>query len=217
MIAQVKYEPMPIDTVKVTSPKRRRRRPRRRYRDGSLAHRLQQMRGRRGAWYDWGGRVMYLVGRLDFGETDSVPRGRDLYYREISRGKFETTFNHNIVRLSAVDPHQEDDWHKFDVQNDGFEVHLGYVSGNFYYLTRAELKLFRRWDLWECRIRGEWFGFRRWFYYRALHSHVYLKKPFACNSTPARGSGGYDHWFCKLNKRHAGDHRANNYTWANNR
>jgi hypothetical protein len=28
--------------------------------------------------------------------------------------------------------------------------------------------------------------------------------------TPARGSGGYDHWHCQLKRRHEGKHR---YTW----
>jgi len=86
----------------------------------------------------------------------------------------------------------------------------------FYGFSRRELALFRRWDFWECRVRAEWFGLRRWLYYRGLHGAVYLKKPFTCQAVPPRGSGGYDHWFCELRGKHD-THRYRAYTWGANR
>ncbi len=65
----------------------------------------------------------------------------------------------------------------------------------------------------ECKLRGEWFGVRRWLYFKALHAHVERKIPFTCQVTPDRGSGGYDHWHCQLKRRHEGKHRFNMYTW----
>lgn len=193
-----------MKTTTTSSARRRRRRPR----EGGIAHRIVTAFASRYRWYDWGHRVMVLVGRWDGTGTYNVPRGRDLWYWE--DGKLRTTYDYAEVRA-----HPEREWKIFDVQNEGFEVKLGYWGDRiaFYGFDRAELRLFRRWDFWECRARGEWFGLRRWLYYRALHHAVHLKRPFACNQIPGAGTGGYSHWHCQERGRHT-THRFNNYTWT---
>lgn len=168
------------------------------------------MHSHRYPWFDWGGRLMLLVGRYRGGSFDEVPRGRDLWYRGDDRGRgYVTTYDYSDVRALPTE-----EWKTFDVQNDGFEVHLGYwPSYAFFGLDRHEMRLFRRWDFWECRVRAEWFGLRRWLFYKGLHHHVHLKKPFACNAVPPANSGGYNHWHCELKRHHASAHRFRNYSW----
>lgn len=180
--------------------------------DGGLIHRLATVATVRRPWYDWGHRIMPLVGVWRHGDY-GTPRGRDLWYRQISRNTFETTYDYKDVLAL---PNGE--WKIFDIQNDGHELVLGWWGSRISpsSLERPELRLFRRWDFWECRVRGEWFGLRRWVYHRALHAAVHLKKPFACNLTPPSGSGGYDHWHCEVRGRHD-MHRFRNYTWAADR
>lgn len=185
---------------------------RQRTRDGSLAHRLLTIAKERRPWFDWGARLIILVGQYRTGSYEP-PRGRDLWYREIDRRpgsrrqRYETTHSYADVR-------DDGDWKIFDVLDEGGTVMLGHYGDRirFYGLDRSEMRLFRRWDFWECRARGEWFGLRRWLYYLGLHHHVDLRKPFACNVTPPRGSGGYAHWHCELRGRHE-VHRFRNYTW----
>lgn len=133
---------------------------------GSLRHRLFGS-----SRSDWSGLVMNLVGRGSHGEY-TIPRGRDLYYHELLGGKggrhgFAWTHDVGLVLKSP-----NLDWYHFAIENDGFELRMGYYDGRFYYLTRPEQKLFLRWYLVEHKLRGEWFGLRRWVYYKALHRHV---------------------------------------------
>lgn len=185
---------------------------RRHVKDGGLADRLLTIAIDRHPWYDWGHRVMILVGRASLGDY-GIPRGRDLWYRfaadNEARGKIITTHRYSDVRDMP-----DAEWRIFDVQDDGHTVMLGWWGDRirFYGLSRRELALFRRWDFWECRARGEWFGLRRWIYIKALHAAVDLKRPFACNATPAKGSGGYNHWHCELRGKHD-VHRFREYTW----
>ena len=131
--------------------------------EGSLRHRVADaMRGTATP----ARLVMNLTGSAWCGSYD-VPRGRTLYYYPHGRDQFVTTYDH---RDMAAKPRE--DWHWFDVQNDGFEVHMGYYDSRFFYLTRGEQWLFFRWWLFECKGRGEWFGLRRWAYYAALSAHV---------------------------------------------
>lgn len=189
----------------------------RRYRtkDGSIAHRLLTVMIDRHPWYDWGHRMMILTGDYRTGSYET-PRGRDMWYRfdgeNESRGRIITTRDYADVRATAG---QDVSWRIFDVQDDGHTVKLGWWGEQIthYGLSRREMQLFRRWDFWECRVRGEWFGLRRWLYHRGLHAAVDLRKPFACNITPPRGTGGYSHWHCELRGRHQ-VHRFRNYTWA---
>lgn len=218
MTNRVQYDPQPTPPTALAAKKRRK--PRRRYPDGTLRHRLQKTFGQRRPWWDWGHRVMTLVGRWDGTGHYSIPRGRDMWYYETGRGKFHTTFDYSEVRLYQWGDRA---WKVFDIQNDGFELHMGYwpepgSNGNitFYDLNRHELKLFRHWDFWECRVRAEWFGLRRWIYYKALRAAVNQKRPFACNFTPPKGAGGYNHWHCQLkpsHRRKGEPHRFNNYTF----
>lgn len=180
---------------------------------GSLRHRLWDIVNLRHRWWDWGHPVMVLTGRETCGNYDP-PRGRDMWYRQTSRGRFETTYRYEDVRDSGGEA-----WKIFDVQDDGHTVMMGYYPTGpeeriaFYGLDRKELNLFLRWFLIECKLRGEWLGIRRWIYLKALHAAVERKIPFTCQVTPDRNSGGYTHWHCQLKKRHEGKHRFNNYTW----
>lgn len=204
----VTYDPEPVAAA---APRRGRKR--RRYPDGSLMDRLQRIRRSGHPWYDWGHRVMFLVGQYRHGDY-GVPRGRDLYYYPTSRRTFFTTYDWSEARLYFG---LDRGWKVFDVQDDGWTVVVGWYPEDGGHispaeLSRAELKLFRRWDFWECRVRAEWFGFRRWLYHRALHAAVHQKRPFACNATPPQGAGGYSHWHCEIRGRHD-VHRFRNYTW----
>lgn len=191
------------------------RRAKAKVQEGSLAHRVLTVATDHYPWYDWGHRLMMLVGEHRRGDYEP-PRGRDLWYRfadeNEARGRIITTHRYADVRATEE---QDVSWRVFDVQDDGGTVKLGFWGDRIthYGLSRRELALFRRWDFWECRARGEWFGLRRWLYWKGLNHHVDLRKPFACNITPPRGSGGYSHWHCELRGRHA-VHRFRNYTWA---
>lgn len=184
-------------------------------RDGSLAHRVLTIVIDRHPWYDWGHRLMILVGEYRSGSYET-PRGRDLWYRfedeNEARGRIITTHDYADVRRTRG---EDVSWRIFDVQDDGHTVKLGFYGDHIEHfgISRRELALFRRWDFWECRARAEWFGLRRWLYHRALHAAVHLKKPFACNLTPPRGSGGYSHWHCEMRGKHT-THRFRNYTWS---
>lgn len=188
---------------------------RQRTREGSLAHRLASMVSDHHLWYDWGHRLMTLVGDYRTGSYDT-PRGRDLWYRfadeNEARGRIITTHDYADVRATAG---QDVSWRIFDVQDDGHTVKIGFYGDRIqhYGISRRELALFRRRDFWECRARGEWFGLRRWLYFKALHAAVHLKKPFACNVVPPRGTGGYSHWHCEERGKHD-VHRFRAYTWA---
>jgi hypothetical protein len=186
-----------------------------RTRDGSLAHRLATLIIERRPWYDWGHRLMTLVGDYRTGSYET-PRGRDLWYRfadeNEARGRIITTHRYADVRATAG---QDVSWRVFDVQDEGGTVQIGFWGDRIahYGMSRRELALFRRWDFWECRARGEWFGLRRWLYYKGLHAAVHQRIPFTCQQTPPRGSGGYNHWYCQLRGKHD-THRYRNYTWS---
>ena len=78
---------------------------------------------------------------------------------------------------------------------------------------KCEMRLFLRWYLWEHKTKAQWFGLRRWVYYKALHWAVNAHSPFACGVVPEKGSGGYSHWHCDQRKLHRGPHRYRNYIW----
>lgn len=166
-------------------------------------------------WWDWGHRVMALTGRDDSGSW-GVPRPRDLWFRKVN-GRMQTTRHYADVRANP-----SEDWRIFDSQNDGFEIIIGWwphpAHGRGGQIHRdgldgrAEIELFRRWFFTEWAV-SEWFGLRRWAYYKGLHAAVNQRIPFTCQVTPPRESGGYDHWHCQERKRHAGPHRFRNYTW----
>lgn len=137
---------------------------------GSLRHRIYSTtsHGSKG----FANLVMNLTGR-EWGGSYDVPKGRDLYFRQDGYGKFRTT--HDFREMHASN--RDGEWQSFNIQNDGFELHIGYVdpeTGNVRgsQIDRHELRLLLRWLLVEYFIKGEWLGLRRWAYYRALHAHV---------------------------------------------
>ena len=180
-----------------------------------LTQRIRDLRKARYRGYDWGHRVMILVGRNDDSGSYGVPRPGDLFFR-FDNGKLRTTRDHADV--CAVN---DGEWRVFDSQNDGFEVVIGYwpePGGGQIQRTgldgRVEQRLFLRWFVWDGLVKAEWFGLRRWLYYKALHAVVEDKVPFTCQVTPPPSSGGYSHWHCRERRKHKGDHRFRNYTWA---
>jgi len=183
-------------------------------------------------WYDWGHPVMWLVGRYDSGNA-GAPRGRDLWWIPVDHvegayapllaeleqrhGCYVTT-DYRVVRECPIG------WRIFDLQDDGMTVVIGrwptepedggHIQKIIGGMNRRQMRLLLRWYLWDHKAKAQWFGLRRWVYYKALHAAVAQRKPFSCAAVPARGSGGYSHWSCHLRKRHSGPHRFNNYTWS---
>lgn len=189
--------------------------------DGGVRSRIVALLRERHPWWDWGHRMMILVGRSWCGNW-TEPRPPDIWYRQgptkrNRRGHYRTTWvvvrSYDEYRRQVEQGHQ--DWKCIQVQDDGGTLAMGYYdSMNFYGLSRSELPiLFRflvRWAL------TDWLGIRRWLYFRALHSAVYQRKPFSCQAIPPKGSGGYDHWLCQEKKRHSGPHRFRNTAWDDN-
>lgn len=184
-------------------------------------------------WWDWGHPVMWLVGRYDTGSA-GVPRGRDLWWIptdyvedrlagslvadcEQKYGCYITT-EYRVVRSSIA----EIDWRIYDLQDDGRTVKVGLWpnhpdhGGRIQGLPWQELKvdLFLWWYIWQHKGRAQWFGLRRWAYYKALHAAVERKVPFTCQQAPPPNSGGYSHWHCELKRKHVGDHRFRAMTWG---
>jgi hypothetical protein len=184
-------------------------------REGTVLHRVHDLLAYRRPWYDWGHPLMILVGRYDAG-TWGVPRVRDLWFRRERDGRLVATRDYTQVRGN-----NDGEWRIFDGRNDGHEIVIGYwpgpgVGGSISRSGidgRDEIRLFTRWLIWDGWVKAEWFGLRRWLYYRGLHNAVEPYIPFTCRIAPPPGSGGYKHWHCRLRPRHAGDHRYVNYTW----
>lgn len=181
-----------------------------------LVRRFKAIHTRSFRWYDWGRPVMILIGREDGGSFDGIPRPHDLWFRH-ENGRMVTTRDYTEVRAR-----NDGEWRIFDSQNDGFEIVIGWwpgPDGNGRIQQsgldgRAEQRLFLRWFVWDGWIKAEWFGLRRWLYYKALHAVVTDKVPFTCQQVPPPNSGGYSHWHCQLRRKHKGDHRYRNYTWS---
>lgn len=201
--------------------------------DDTLRSRIARAIGDWYHWWGWGHPVMWLVGRYDTGSA-GVPRGRDLWWIPTEYvedrlalslaadfgqrfGCYITT-RYEDVRRSGGDI----DWRIYDLQDDGHTVKAGLWpnqpehKGQIQPLPWQELKvdLFLWWYVWQHKGRSQWFGLRRWIYYKALHAAVQHKIPFTCQIAPEKGSGGYSHWHCNLKRRHTGPHRYRNYIWA---
>jgi hypothetical protein len=115
-------------------------------------------------------------------------------------------------RTEGLNEDQMYEWQALCVNSDG-ELVLGhrYWGGNFYGMRKSETALLRKYlRAWR---RHDWYGLRSWLYSQALHAAVYQRKPFSCQATPPKGSGGYDHWHCQLGRKHDGEHRYNLMTW----
>lgn len=183
---------------------------------------------------DWGHRLMALTGRNDTGSW-GPPRGRDLYIRDEwvytddhSKGEHQRHITrHAMTAWDGVK--RGESWRTFDWQDDGMTLRVGWLGddGRLHDSGidgRAELRLFRRWFLWDSWAKAEWFGLRRWLYYKGLSHAVDHRVPFTCGLTPPSGSGGYSHWHCDVRRpllailsgrrtQHDGPHRFNNYRW----
>lgn len=203
--------------------------------DNTLRSRMAHGLGETHRWYDWGHMAMWLVGRYDSGSA-GVPRGRDMWWVPVSHvervaepwmANFEKRHGCYVTRRYEDVRDTQGlyvSWNIFDLQDDGTTVVIGrwpsspdddgriqrLVGG----MSRRQVRLFLRWYLWEHKAKAQWFGIRRWVYYKALHSVVNDKRPFSCQRTPDKGAGGYSHWHCQLRKRHKGEHRFRNYTWG---
>lgn len=198
--------------------------------DNTFRARVARALGEWHHWWDWGHPVMWLVGRYDTGSA-GVPRGRDLWWipTEYVEGlplnlvaDFEQRFgcyvttSYKDVRATIGDI----SWRVYDLQDEGRTVKVGLWpsqpehQGRMQPLPWQELKvdLFLWWFVWQHLGRAQWFGIRRWAYYKALHAAVHQKIPFTCQQTPPKG--GYRHWYCELSRKHRGDHRFRNYTWS---
>lgn len=198
---------------------------RRRWHTRSVAgRRLVELLDHRYPWYDYGHPLMALVGRDFCGNWDE-PRPPTWFYRPgpmrrqpvtgYPRRTLEVVKGHEAFRareLELRDVIEHDEWKALCVDSDG-DLVLGrrYWGGSFYGLDYAERALLARY-LRHWRLL-DWFGLRSWLYHVGLKAAVHRRRPFACNVTPPRGSGGYSHWYCDLRRRHAGDHRFGSYTW----
>lgn len=183
-------------------------------------------------WYDWGHPLMWLVGRNDSGSS-GVPRGRDMWWVSLDyvegaerswMADFEQRNGCYVTRdYSDVKAVATADWRIFDLQDDGRTVKIGrwpsrpedggHIQQIVGGLNIPQVRLFLRWYLFDHKVKAEWFGLRRWLYYKALHAAVNDKVPFSCQRVPDKGSGGYSHWHCQRRRWHKGAHRYRNYIW----
>lgn len=191
---------------------------------------------------DWGHRLMTLVGRNDCGNW-GPPRGRDLYIRDewvyppglagsaTSKAQMEHRRQVTHHAMTAWDGVKRGEtWRTFDWQDDGHTLRVGFLGSDGRLHDsgidgREELRLFRRWLLWDSWVKAEWLGLRRWLYYRGLSHAVDHRERLSCGLTPPEGSNGYSHWHCTLRRplwailtgrrtQHPGPHRFLNYTWT---
>lgn len=206
-------------------------------------HRLRDVIGEFNPWWDWGHRLMALVGRDDSGSW-GPPRGRDLWFRERwdapnpatgrpNAHRWELAWSYSEMKDLDARSTSREPWRIFDWQDDGTSLVVGWYpepggdgrireSG---IRDRRELRLFYRWLLWDSLGKGTWFGLRRWLYYKGLHAAVERRIPFTCQLVPPPRSGGYRHWHCHVSRpvlallagrrqQHDGPHRFGNYTWT---
>jgi hypothetical protein len=194
---------------------------------GGVRRRILELVDSHDPWWDWGGRLMILVGDDDGGNW-SEPQHPTWWYRFGTATRMWRTGypRHPLSTLQVVtdydefrriyDPLNEDqryEWKAIAVDQDG-DLILGhqYWGKPFYGLNRWEVPLLRRY-LRKAR-RHDWYGLRSWLFGQALHAAVHSKKPFTCQQVPPRNSSGYSHWYCRLPRRHDGLHRYVNYTWG---
>ena len=189
-------------------------------------HHVLDLVADRHPWWDWGHKLMIVVGQ-DQGGNWSSPEPPTWYYRlgpakrmwhtgyprhPLSTFEVITDYSAFRERTAGMNEDQLYEWSAINTNQDG-DLHLGhqYWGQQFYGLNHWEVALLRRYlRKWH---RLDWYGARSWLYSLALNAAVDRKRPGACNVTPPRGSGGYSHWHCEAKRRHAGDHRFGNYIW----
>lgn len=189
-----------------------------------LRHRLYALAIERHRWYDWGHRVMILVGTNEGGNWSEPSPPTWWYHREHGKPMWRTHYPRSTFRVitdysefrAATDGLNEDglyEWCAMGFDQDE-QLILGhrYWGGAFYGLPNDETRLLRRYL--RMARRHDWWGARSWLYSQALHAAVHVRVPRSCAATPPKGSGGYDHWHCTEKRGHAGLHRYRNYVWG---
>lgn len=192
-----------------------------------LRHRAYALASERHRWWDWGHRLMILVGSDDCGNWGE-PEPPTWWYRlgepkkmlrtkhprhPLSTFEIVTDYDEFKRKTKGLNEDEMYAWKAICVNQDG-ELILGhrYWGGNFYGMPKWETALLRRY-LRKWR-RLDWYGLRSWLYSQALHAAVNQKIPFKCHAAPPSGSGGYSHWLCDQKRKHAGPHRFRNYEWT---
>lgn len=178
-------------------------------------------------WWDWGHRLVIVVGR-DWGGSWDEPQPPTWWYRlgppkpmaftrwprhPLSTFEIVTDYDEFRRRTEGLNEDQMYEWKAIGANQDG-DLHLGhqYWGGSFYGVTRWERALLRRYlRRWN---RSDWWGLRTWLWGQGLNASVHRRKPFACNEVPPKGAGGYNHWHCELKRRHDGMHRFGAYVWG---
>lgn len=71
-------------------------------------------------------------------------------------------------------PYDEDpsEYRVYTTNNDDFELWIGYQDQWRWHMSRKEALRLAWFIVWTWRIKAEWFGLRRWAYYRGLHMAV---------------------------------------------
>jgi hypothetical protein len=194
--------------------------------DDGIRHRVWALTSQRRPWWDWGHRLMILVGSNDCGNW-SEPSPPTWWYRQgppkkmartgyprhpLSTYEIVTNYDEFRAKTEGLNEDQMYEWQAIGVNQDG-ELYLGhrFWGGNFYGMRKDDTALLRRYlRMWH---RLDWFGTRSWLYSQALHAAVERKVPFSCQAVPPKDSGGYNHWHCDQKRKHEGPHRFGNYEW----
>lgn len=98
--------------------------------------------------------------------------------------------NHNIMRWAGTEwcgndcppgdfqslriPYEDDpgEYRVYNIKNDGYELWIGTMNKWAWHMSRKEAHQVAKFIIWDWWIKAEWFGFRRWLYYKALHRAV---------------------------------------------
>lgn len=191
---------------------------------GTIRNRVWSLAYDRHPWWDWGHKVMIVVGS-DFGGNWDSPKPPTWWYRDAPSGtmwrtgyprrRYEIVDNYEQYRTltKGANDDEKERWKAIGPNQDG-DLHLGrqFWGGNFYGLDYAEMPIVLRYLLrWQL---ANWCGARSWLYSQALHAAVYRRKPGACNQPPPKDAGGYSHWFCEEKRGHSGHHRYGNTVWG---
>lgn len=188
-----------------------------------LRHRLYCLAMERHPWWDWGHRLMILVGDDHCGNWSEPTPPTWWYRRTGTKRMWRTGYPRRVFTIvtdydefrALTDGLNDDEmyeWKALGTNQDG-EIHLGhqYWGKSFYGIPKDEQRIVRRYLI--RAHRHDWYGARSWLYSQALNAAVYQRKPGACHQPPPRDSGGYNHWLCQEKRRHAGPHRFNAYVW----
>lgn len=191
--------------------------------DHTMRNRIWRISTIRAPWWKYGDRLTNLVGGGTNGNSEPTPP--TWWYVRAPSGRSRVTgypiTRYRIVRdweqmrseTQGLDEDGMYDWRAIGVSQDE-DLHLGrmYWGGNFNRLDRAERRILLRW-LIHAELLGL-FGLRRWLWGVGSHNAVHGTRPGSCAVAPPRGSGGYDHWHCTLDRGHKGLHEHGVWRWG---